>query len=136
MCSSERWKGYMYMADLAGCTASVVLTSGRLSAPLTTSSFVHTMHGWVIPFAGFRLSAACLLHAVNFQCYLMVKVSEAFSGNPWSVRRLLRDATCLLLFNGVLPMLLNIGYEARQRSRFAKNIESAGGKPTFVVQRK
>lgn len=129
ICCSERWKGYMYIADLAACTASVVLTSGRLSAPLTTSSFVHTVHGWCTPFAGFRSSAAYLLHAVNFQCYLAMKVSEVFSGTSWSVRRLLGEATCLLLLNCVLPILVNIEHEARQRSKFAEKAAN-GIKPS------
>ena len=128
-CCSERWKGYMYVADLAACTASVVLTCGRLSAPLTTSSFVHTVHGWFTPFAGFRSSAACLLHAVNFQCYLMMKVSEVLSGSTWSTRRLLGDSACLLLLNCVLPMLINVKHEARQRFKFAEKAANGGIKP-------
>lgn len=91
------------MADLAACTASVVLTSGRLVAPLTTSSFVHTVHGWFTPFAGFRLSAACLLHAVNFQCYLMMKVAEIWSGSSWSVGHILGQSICLLMLNCAAP---------------------------------
>ncbi|KAL3147334.1 hypothetical protein ABBQ32_002817 [Trebouxia sp. C0010 RCD-2024] len=129
---SERWRGYMYMADLAACTASVVLTSGRLAAPLTTSTFVHTIHGWFTPFAGFRLSAACLLHAVNFQCYIMMKVAEMMSGCSWTVRHLLVETMCLLIFNCAVPMLLNIGYEARQRSRFSHKADVEDIKPAWA----
>lgn len=122
----------MFMTDLAACTVSVVLTSGSSPAPLTTSTFVYTVHGWCAPFAGFRLSAACRLHAVNFQCYLMMRVSEILSGSPWKANRELAEALCCLMLNCVVPMLLNIGYEARQRSQFSKKDEIEGIKPAWA----
>ena len=131
-CCSERWKGYMFVADLAACTVSVILTSGSSSAPLTTSSFVHTVHGWFTSFAGFRLSAECLLHVVNFQCYLMMRVSEVLSGSPYNARRQLWESMCLLMLNCVVPILVNIGYEARQRSKFSAQDNVEGIKPAWA----
>ena len=131
-CCSERWKGYVFVADLAACTVSVVLTSGSSSTPLTTSSFVHTVHGWFTSFAGFRLSAECLLHVVNFQCYLMMRVSEVLSGSPWNARGQLWDSMCLLVLNCIVPMLVNIGYEARQRSKFSARDDIEGIKPAWA----
>ena len=131
-CCSERWKGYIFVADLAACTMSVVLTSGGLSLPLTTAIFVHTVHGWFTSFAGFRLSAACLVHAVNFQCYLMMRVSEVLSGSPWDARRQLWESLCLLALNCIVPMLVNIRYEARQRSKFSEKDDIEGIKPAWA----
>lgn len=131
-CCSERWKGYMFVADLAACTVSVILTSGSLSAPLTSSTFVHTVHGWFTSFAGFRLSVVCLLHAVNFQCYLMMRVSEVLSGSPWDARRQFWESVCLLVINCIVPMLVNITYEARQRSKFSDKDDNEGIKPAWA----
>ena len=48
--ASECSNAVVYLADLASCTVTVVVT-------FTSSGVVHTVHGWATAFAGFRLPA-------------------------------------------------------------------------------
>ena len=131
-CCSEGWKGYMFVADLLACTVAVILTAGCASAPLTSSAIVYTVHSWFAPFTGFRMSAACFLHVVNIQCYAIMRFCEVFSGDTWSIRSLLLESLMLLAINFAVPMLINIGYEARQRSRFSEKAEHECVKPVWA----
>ena len=128
----EAWRGYMFVADLAACTVAVVLATDSRSVPLTSSGIVHAVHGWFTPFAGFRLSAAFFLHSVNFQCYVIMKMCEGLSGYSWSFRHLVQEVLSLLALNSAVPLLLNIGYEARQRSRFSQKDGAESMKPVWA----
>ena len=130
-CCFEDWKGYMFVADLAACTVAVILTAGRNPVPMTTSVIVHTVHGWLTPFAGFRVSAVCYLHALNMQCFCVMKFSELFTGGSWTVRRFVLDSLLLFVVNAVMPVLINIRYEARQRSKFSEQHGAESMQPVW-----
>ena len=62
----------------------------------------------------------------------MMRVSELLSGSPWNARHEIGKSLCFLMLNCVVPMLLNIGYEARQRSQFSTKDEIEGIKPAWA----
>ena len=78
------------------------------------------------------MSAACCLHVVNIQCYIIMKFCEVFSGNTWSIKSLMLEGLMLITFNFVVPVLINISYEARQRSRFSEKAENECMKPVWA----
>lgn len=117
---SESSRGYLFVADLTACTAAVVFTANYAPAPFTSSIYVHSIHGWCTPFAGFRLSADCLLHALNLQCFLIMSFSETLQGSGVSAARLCSNSVKLVLLNAILPMAINLRYEAKHRIQFSK----------------
>ena len=62
----------------------------------------------------------------------MMRASEVLGGRSWTVRGEIRESVCLLILNCVVPMLLNVGYEARQRSRFSEKDDIAGIQPAWA----
>ena len=129
---SEVTRGYLFVADLTACTAAVVLTANYTPAPFTSSAIVHTVHGWCTPFAGFRLSADCFLHALNFQCFLIMTLCQALQGSKVSIAKLCAECFTLIIFNALLPMAVNVGYEARQPGNFSKQDGCEKAQPLWL----
>ena len=129
---SEALRGYIFVADLAACTAAVILTGYLNPAPLTSAFVVHTVHGWCTPFAGVRLSADCLLHALNFECFLIMAFCQWLRGDQMQVSQFCFECSKLLVCNAVLPMVINMGSEARLRIDFSKKISTPDLSPLWV----
>ena len=131
---SEALRGHIFVADLAACTAAVILTANFNPAPLTSAFVVHTIHGWCTPFAGVRLSADCLLHALNFECFLIMAFTEWVHDHQMQlqVSHFCFDCSKLLVCNAVLPMVINMCSEARLRINFSKQYRTPDVSPTWV----
>ena len=118
--ASEYAKAHVYLADLTGCMIAVLLTANLHPAPYTSSLVVHTVHGWAAAFVGFRLSADCWLHTLNLLCYVMMRLQQPGSLADMSLWGFISNTFKLLACNAVLPMLVNVLYEARQRAKYVE----------------
>lgn len=125
--ASEYAKAHVYLADLTSCVMAVLITAQFClhPAPFTSSSVVHTVHGWATAFVGFRLSAECWLHTLNLLCYVMMRLQQPGSLADNSLWGFISNSVKLLACNAVLPMLLNVLYEARQRAKYVEATKSS-----------
>ena len=74
------------------------------------------VHGWAIPFGGFRLSADIYLHLLNVQVYLFTKLQfHGMHNTTWPIppTALLAFLTCTLI-----PVAMNIVFEANIRAAY------------------
>lgn len=74
------------------------------------------VHGWAIPFGGFRLSADIYLHLLNVQVYLFTKLQfHGMHNTTWPMppTALLALLTCTLI-----PVAINIVFEANIRAAY------------------
>ena len=131
--SSEAMRGYIFVADLAACTADVIMTDHRHPPPFTSGIIVHTVHGWYIPFAGVRLSTEFLLHGINFECFVIVRICHWLYGGELHAATFCLDCLKLLCFNSILPMLVNMSYEARLRVQFSKRQDAQSISPVWLT---
>ena len=118
--ASECSKAVVYLADLTSCMVAGLLTAGRSPASFTSSGVVHTVHGWATAFAGFRLSAHWSLHSINLFCYVVMQLPCAMHSESLSFLGCVTDSLKLVPFNAILPMLINMLHEARQRAKLLK----------------
>lgn len=81
-------------------------------------------------FAGLRLSALRSLHSINLLCYVMMQLPCATHSGSMSLLGCVADTLKLVPFNAVLPMLLNVWHEARQRAKFVE--ASKSGEPVGI----
>ena len=128
VCSPETRKAKIWLLDLVACMSTVILWVGRgdlkhgsKSSLLLVSSplIVYSIHGWSVPFAGFRLVADLLLHALNLQVYILMKIQQEWAqDDPLNVLAVLKTGFILFCFNSILPLMINLMYEAHVRSAF------------------
>ena len=124
--SSEALRGYIFVADLAACTAAVIMTDHQHPPPFTSGVIVHTVHGWCSPFAGVRLSTEFLLHGINFECFLIMRICQWLHGGELHAATFCLDCLKLLGLNSILPLLVNMSSEARLRVQFSKRQHAQG----------
>lgn len=128
VCSSETRKAKIWILDTTACMLTVILCIGRgdlkhgpKSSVLLVSSplVVYSIHGWSVPFAGFRLVADLYLHAINLQVYITMKIQqERAQDGPCNVLAVLKTGCVLFCINSIIPLMVNLVYEARIRSAF------------------
>ena len=129
--ASEYAKAHVYLADLTACMMAVLLTANLHPAPYTSSLVVHSVHGWATAFVGFRLSAACWLHTLNLLCYVIMRLQQPGNLAGMSLWGVISNSSQLLACNAVLPMLVNVLYEAKQRAKYVEAIKSREGIKPF-----
>lgn len=120
---SELRKALTFVGDLTLCMFAVLLSGGMTPVPFTTSTIVHSVHGWGSIAGGFRLSAQVLLHLINLECYLLTASQHVAGTGPTGFSKILGCAFGLVLINSVAPTLINLTYEARQRAQFIKKYD-------------
>ena len=125
VCCSESRKAKLLLLDAVVCMITVVTYVGRhdgsrSSLLLLSSPFIlYAIHGWSIPFAGFRFVADLYLHGLCLQIYVILQMQQEWmhSGlsNYWIIpgRALLAFCVCSLV-----PLLVNLCYEANVRLSF------------------
>ena len=134
--ASEYAKAHVYLADLTGCMIAVLLTANLHPAPYSSSLVVHTVHGWATGFVGFRLSTECWLHTLNLLCYVMMRLQQPGNLADFSLWGFISTSFMLLACNAVLPILVNVLYEARKRAKYVeatKSIEAIKPFWSFVL---
>ena len=128
VCSSETRKARIWLLDAMACMFTVILFVERedlrhepkrslllVSSPV----IVYSIHGWSVPFAGFRLVADLFLHALNLQAYVTMKIQQKWvQGGPIDVLGDLKTGCIVFCFNSIIPFLVNLVYEANVRSAF------------------
>lgn len=128
VCSSETRKAKIWLLDAIACMFTVILCVGRgdlrhepkpsyllVSSPVV----VYSIHGWSVPFAGFRLIADLSLHALNLQVYITMKIQQEWAqGGPIDMLAVLKTGCVLFCFNSIIPLVVNLVYEANVRSIF------------------
>lgn len=129
VCSSERRKAKILVVDALACMITVMMyvereeliRHGRKSSLLLVSSpfVVYSIHGWSVPFAGFRLVADISLHILNLQIYLFMRVQQEWvhegPSDYWAVAKSAMTAFCVC---SVVPLMINLFYEAHVRSQY------------------
>ena len=93
------------------------------TVPFASSAIVHTVHGWATAFVGFRFLANCWLHMLNFLYNLMMRLQHPSNLAEMGLWGVISNNVKLLGCNAVLPILLNVLHEFRQR---AKYVEATG----------
>lgn len=127
VCSSETTKAKFWLLDAIACMFTVILFVGREDLKhepkpslllVSSPAVVYSIHGWSVPFAGFRLVADFFLHALNLQAYITMRVQQEWAlGNPIDVLAVLKTG-CIVFCNSIIPLLVNLVYEANVRSAF------------------
>ena len=128
VCCSETRKAKVWLVDAIACMFTVILFVGRADVKheptpslLLVSSpiVVYSIHGWSVPFAGFRLVADMSLHALNLQAYMTMKIQQEWArGGPIDVVAVLKTACAAFCFSSIFPLMVNVVYEANIRSAF------------------
>lgn len=121
VCCSESRKAKLLLLDAMVCMITVITYVGRQedikSSALLSSPFVlYAIHGWSIPFAGFRFVADLFLHSLCLQIYVILQLQQAsmHAGltNYWIIPRRAVLAFCAC---SLIPLLVNLCYEANVR---------------------
>ena len=113
----EKGKAQFLLCDLAHCMALVLLVRGtKMSWPaIFDPALVFALHGWAIPFAGCRLIADIHMHVLNMFVLILLTIENAAHK---SVVPSWPSMTMLVLVASILPLLVNIRFEAVCRKRF------------------
>lgn len=120
---SELRKALTFVGDLTLCMIAVLLSGGMGHVPFTTSAIVHSVHGWGSMAGGFRLPAQLLLHLINMECYVLMASQHIAGTGPNGFFRIIGCALGLVIVNSLVPSLINLMYEARQRALFIKKFD-------------
>ena len=129
VCCSETRKAKIWVLDAAACMFTVILfveredwtLDGAKPSLLLMSSpiVVYSIHGWSVPFAGFRLAADLCLHALNLQVYITMKFQQEWArADPTDMSAVVKTGCALFCFNSIIPLVVNLLYEAQVRSAF------------------
>ena len=92
----------------------------RVSLLWVSSPIVmYSVHGWSVPFAGFRFVADIFLHALNLQIYAIIRLQhEWIRVGPVDILGALNTGCWMFCLDGLLPLMVNLFYEANVRSAF------------------
>lgn len=125
VCCSESRKAKLLLLDAVVCMITVVTYVGRHDGSKSTllllsSPFVlYAIHGWSIPFAGFRFVADLYLHTLCLQMYVILQIQQEWMHaglrNYWVIPGRAALAFCVC---SVIPLLVNLCYEASVRSSY------------------
>ena len=129
VCCSESRKAKIWVLDAIACMFTVILfferedlrRHGAKPSLLLVSSpmVVYSIHGWSVPFAGFRLIADLCLHALNLQVYITMKIQQEWvRSDPVDLLACLKTGLLAFCLNCLLPLMVNLVYEANVRSAF------------------
>lgn len=129
VCCSESRKAKLLVLNAMACMITVVMFVERedlgrhgskvsllwVSSPIV----VYSIHGWSVPFAGFRFVADIFLHALNLQIYVIMRVQhEWIRPGPADILGALSTGFVMFCVDALLPLMLNLFYEANVRSAF------------------
>ena len=129
VCCSETRKAKIWVLDAVACMFTVILFVERddlrwhdtkpslllVSSPIV----VYSIHGWAVPFAGFRLIADLCLHALNLQMYIIMKFQQEWAcAEPTDMLGVIETGCVAFCFNSIVPLMVNLVYEANIRSAF------------------
>ena len=129
VCCSETRKARIWVLDAVACMFTVILFveredlrwDGAKPSLLLVSSpiIVYSIHGWSVPFAGFRLVADLCLHALNLQVYIIMKFQQEWArADPTDILAVVKTSCVAFCFNSIAPLMVNLVYEANVRSAF------------------
>ena len=129
VCCSESRKAKIWVLDAIACMFTVIMfvdqedSTRQGSKPslllVSLPIVVYSVHGWSIPFAGFRLVADLCLHALNLQVYVIMKFQQEWVRNgSIDTLAVLKMGCVAFCCNTLIPLTLNLVYEANVRSAF------------------
>ena len=129
VCCSETRKAKLWVLDAVVCMFTVIMfverhdlkRQGTKPSLLLVSSpmVVYSIHGWSVPFAGFRLIADFCLHALNLQVFITMKFQQEWSrADPIDMLAVLKTGCLAFCFNTFIPLMVNLVYEGNVRSAF------------------
>lgn len=129
VCCVEARKIKLFVADALACMFTVVVYVGReeltreglQSSMLLVSSplVVYSIHGWSLPFAGFRFAADLFLHGLNFQMYVIMRIQQELTrSGPVSFIAVAKSAFAAFCICSLIPLFVNLFYEANIRSSY------------------
>lgn len=115
---TEYRKALGFIGDLTLCMVAVIWSAGIRPVPFTTGTVVHVVHGWGSMAGGFRLSAQSLLHLLNLEAYVLLSSQGLAGTGLHGCIKMVGGTIALLLVDSVLPIMINLAYEARQRAAY------------------
>ncbi len=127
VCCSEKTKAKMLVLDALACMFTVVLfverhelkiSGNKPSLLLVSSPFVvYAIHGWSVPFAGFRFVADLFLHSLNVQIYVIMRIQQEWMrSSPIDYQSAAGRAFSAFCVCSIIPLMVNLFYEANVRS--------------------
>ncbi len=129
VCCSESRKAKVLVMDALACMVTVVMyverqelaIDGSKSSMLLVSSpfVVYSIHGWSVPFAGFRFVADLFLHTLNLQIYLIMRLQQEWMrAGPADFWAAFTTAIPIFCICSLIPLMINLFYEANVRSAY------------------